>query len=967
MSPVFAGRTGELAALSAAFDAAVDRVPTTVLVTAEAGGGKSRLVREFASAVHDRAVVLVGGCVETSAGELPYAPFSAALRNLVRRRGAAEIGALLPGPGTGELARLLPEFGTPAAGDPETARARLFEAVLGLLEALAEERPVVLVVEDAQWADRPTADLLSFLVRNLRDAAALLVVTFRPAGLRRGDPIRRQLTELERIEGVTRIELLPLSRTEVAAQLEGMLGHPARPEVLRAIYERGKGNPLFTEALIRPDSTIRATLPGSLQELLLDAVTELPKPTQQLLRLAAVGGARVDDDLLAAVAGADRGELADAARPAVESNVLVGDGDAYAFRHELIREALLEDLLPGERAQAHRRFAEALEAAAARGIDEGGTARLARHWLGAREHERAFAAAWHAAEAAGRAFAYAERLGMLEQVLSLWDRVPEPLRRIGGDRVGVLIAAADAARWAGEAERGLALVDAALAEVDGERDPERLASALLRRAGLRRELLLPGQIDDLQEAARLASGASRLRAEIVAQLAWALRREERHQAVPPLAAELRELAGQLDDAELAAESTLLLAAIGAYAGEDTVPALHAAREAAASLGAGQLEVWAFLTASHVLEGRGEHEAAIQAGRAGLARARELGLARQVAAPLAGKLAESLTATGRWDEALEIIDEILTLDQAPLGRVHPLLVRGRIEVGRGALETAASTIDELRALPAGAYAEAQYALPLARLEIDRLLAAGDLPGALAAASALPPYDGETDPRYPWSLLGSAARVCAEASAARLRSSAGDWNELLGELEPAAARLPRRSPLHVAHAATFAAEVARARGHRAVSEWNAAAAHWQALGQPYSTAYCRLHAAAAVAGDDREAAATLLQSAADLARELVAPPLEQRIDQLARRAGIKLADRDGDRAPADEVAAFGLTARERDVLQLVAAGRSNREIAGELFVSPRTVSTHVSNILGKLRVGTRGEAAATAHRLHLVDLP
>ena len=221
VSPVFAGREAELTAMARTFDEAVGGLPGTVLVGAEAGGGKSRLVSEFAAWLDGRALVLAGGCVELTAAGLPYAPFTAALRQLVRKRGTAGVAELLSGWDTGELARLLPEFGAPPAGaDPDLARARLFELVLALLEALADRLPLVLVVEDVHWADHPTRDLLSFLIRNLRHAAGLLVVTFRSADLHRSHPLRALLAELSRMPGVSRIELPRLSHSQVQAQLE---------------------------------------------------------------------------------------------------------------------------------------------------------------------------------------------------------------------------------------------------------------------------------------------------------------------------------------------------------------------------------------------------------------------------------------------------------------------------------------------------------------------------------------------------------------------------------------------------------------------------------------------------------------------------------------------------------------------------------------------------------------------------
>jgi predicted ATPase len=254
VSPVFAGRGAQLAELAAAFTAAAGGTPGTVLIGGEAGCGKSRLTLEFTERVRARARVLAGGCVELSEAALPYAPFAAALRELVRKRGAAEVTALLPGQAAGELAALLPEFGAPPSGaDPETARIRLFELLLTLLEALAEQQPVVLIVEDVHWADRPTCDLLSFLVRNLRLACVLLVVTFRSDSLHSTHPLRRLLAGLERMDGVTRVELPRLSRDQVAAQLEGILGRPPAPSAIGAVYERGGGNPLFTEALVNRD------------------------------------------------------------------------------------------------------------------------------------------------------------------------------------------------------------------------------------------------------------------------------------------------------------------------------------------------------------------------------------------------------------------------------------------------------------------------------------------------------------------------------------------------------------------------------------------------------------------------------------------------------------------------------------------------------------------------------------------
>jgi DNA-binding CsgD family transcriptional regulator len=962
VSPVFAGREAELAVLAGVFDDVAGGVPGTVLVGAEAGGGKSRLVGEFAARVAGRALVLAGGCVELSAAGLPYAPFTAALRQLVRERGAAEVAALLPGDAVGELAALLPDFGTPAVGtDPETARGRLFEMLLTLLEAVAAPLPLVLVVEDVHWADRSARDLLSFLVGNLRHCAVLLVVTFRSDVLHRTHPLRPLLAALGRLERVTRMELPRLSRGQVQEQLEGILGRPPEAAVTGAVYARGGGVPLFTEALVNADGTVSPGLPGSLRDLLLGAVKELPEQAQQVLRAAAAGGARVGHELLATVTGLDDAALAAVLRPTVAANVMVADADGYAFRHELIREAVREDLLPGERVQAERAFAEALEANPALSPERLVSVQLALHWRGAQEHERALHAAWAAAADAAAGLAFAVQLQMLEQVLELWDRVPGAAAHTGADRAGVIEVAADAARWAGEPERGLILVETALGELGEAGDVGGRASLLLQRAMLRQQALLPGPVDDLRAALRLARAPNRLRAEILGHLSRTLLLEGQHGEAKRPAEELQALARRLGDPEGQIEALIALALLGAREGHDTIAALQHARETARRVGSGRFELRAYVGITDALEGRGEHERAIQAGREGLARAKQLGLARYVATVLVPNLAESLASAGRWDEALEVMEEALGLDPVPFGRAFLLVLRGQIAVARGEHETAARIMHLLRSQPASAPAESQIGLPMARLTMEFLLAQGDLAGALAAARAILARHLDAEPRYLWPLLATAMRACAEAGAARLTDEAGDPAELRRALEREAASIPRPGPVERAHAAVFAAEASRAAGHLDLAAWDAAAAAWEGLGQPYPLADALLRAAgAAAATGNRDAAAPRLQQAAELAGQLRAGPLLQQISQLARRARIEVTG--GSRAAA---APFGLTGRELEVLRLVAAGRGNREIAAVLFISPKTASVHVSNILGKLGVASRGEAAATAHRLHIFD--
>ncbi len=425
-SPVLVGRSGQLSVLGTALAEAGRGRPATVLVGGEAGVGKSRLLAEFATQSRGAGTrVLTGGCLELGADGLPFAPFTAVLRELVRDLGAAGVADLLPGGATRELARLLPEFGEPAvAEDAGEARARLFEQVLILLEQLADRSPVLLVIEDAHWADRSTRDLLAFLIRNQQALDGLLiVVSYRSDELHRTHPLRPLLAELDRVSWVHRMELGLLSRPDTGELATRLLGHQPGADLLAAVYRRTEGNPLFVEALLG-QGELGSGLPESLRDLLVASVRRLPEDTQDVVRVASAAGERTGHALLAAVTGLDLAGLARVLRPAVAANVLLVDEDGFVFRHALIREAMNEELLPGESSQLHSRFAEAIAADPALVPPGRAAVEQAYHWYAAHDTARALASAWAAAAEFGHALAHAEQLAMLSRVLELWDQVP---------------------------------------------------------------------------------------------------------------------------------------------------------------------------------------------------------------------------------------------------------------------------------------------------------------------------------------------------------------------------------------------------------------------------------------------------------------------------------------------------------------------------------------------------------------
>ena len=998
-----------MAALDAAFASVRQGGPSAVLLGGEAGVGKSRLVGEFGrTAAAAGARVLTGGCLELGTDGLPFAPFTAVLRDLVHEMGADALASMLPGRTTRGLARLLPELGEPdTTGDPAEARARLFEEVLRALEYLTRHSPVVLVIEDAHWADRSSRDLLTFLVGNQRALSGLLiVVTFRSDELHRTHPLRPLLASLDRIAWVERIELPRLTRYDTDELVAGILGRQPASDLADALYHRSEGNPLFVEALLCCDGELNQELPESLRDLLLDSVHRLPEDTQEVLRVASAGGAMTGPALLGAVSGLDDAALTRAVRPAVIANVLHARGDGYAFRHELIREAVHEDLLPGEHGRLHSRFAAAIDADPTLVPPGRAAIEMAHHWYSAHDSAWALMAAWQAAAQAGRAVAAAERLSLLARVLELWDQVPDATERIGADHGRVLEEATAAARDAGEFERGIALATSALKELDPAAEPVRVAELLGNRGHFKMKLGRNDYAEDLSDALDYVpvDVSPGTRVDILLALAHCPPKvtNERSYAEEALA-----LAQQVGDEAKEAYALLTLAMFNADPGQQAPPdsgpldLIAQARAKAERRGAEEVLLNAAVNESHLLEGAGEHERAAEAARRATVSADPQLLSRTSGSVLAINQAEPLCALGRWDEALKITTGAMDLYLAPGPMQRALLqvITGSIALARGDLAASAQAVLAARDALGSARYEDQHQLPLARLEILFALGHdGPAAGLAAASRTMDRFElSGSSPRYAWPVVAAgvstvlaAARLAPVTHDERLRDEAA---AIVERLRTVAEKLETFGPAQRAFELTFAAADAHAArllaafpdasagarppegadGEAAglLAAWDEAAAAWAILGEPHPLSETLLHAAeTALACGDRDGAAERLRRAVSLADELGAHPLAEQITILARRARIRLTGDDASegQVPGDPGVVggdLGLTERELEVLRLVAAGRSNREIASELFISPKTASVHVSNILGKLDVASRGEAAARAHTLRLFD--
>ncbi|MDX6348644.1 MAG: hypothetical protein QOF84_3434 [Streptomyces sp.] len=1002
VSPVFVGRSRELTRLTSALARACAGEPQALLVGGEAGVGKSRLLEEFlGAAAASGAVTAVGGCVEIGADGLPFAPVSTVLRVLHRQLGD-ELAAAAAGQ-EGELALLLPELGeTDRESHDEHGRARLFELTARLLERLADGRTLVIALEDLHWADKSTRELLAYLFRSLHRGRLIVIATYRSDDIHRRHPLRPFLAELDRMRTVERIELARFNRTEVRQQVAGILAAEPVQAFVDTVFKRSDGNPFFVEELACSITQgCRTGLSDSLRDLLLVRLETLPDGAQRVARVVAEGGSTVEYALLAAVAGLSEDDLIEALRAAVGANILLptDDGDGYRFRHSLVREAVGDDLLPGERGRISRRYAQALEADPTLIRSDERPARLASYWYHAHDAAKALPAVLRASVEARRRHAYAEQRHMLERALELWDSVPDEVRERliladygeiyplwcgcdpGATRLRQLDLMSEitvAARRSGERERALAVARRALRTLEDADDPLSSAWFWVQCSRLTEDLARGDGWDEIGKAQELVRGLppSAVHAEVlVAAASWGMIHAPGPDALATAqrAVELARLVGA-EDTELDARTTLGIIMVDAGSIDEGLAELRAVRDRAVELEAAGAICRSGINLSAALEAVGRSAESAEAAGAAAEAAARFGLRDQRAFALSNRAA-SLLAMGRWTEAADAVKEAGEAATSAITRGWVLLMTAHLDALRGDFTAAAECAAAARAtLGSGQAGPPQQAIPFHALAVAVEAGHGRFVQARTEAQAA--LDAGFAPgmhRHAWPLLYAAAAV--ESDAIGLPAAEPGRAEMLARLRKAATKLPTLAPVWAAYALLVEAELSRAEGHSDPAPWSAAEAAFAALDRPYQLARIRLRLAEAhLAHGDRKAATALLTAAHATADRLGAGPVREEAALLAERARIPLGGAavpvlpdDDPAAPADLVEPFGLTSREREVLRHVAAGHTNRRIAEELFISPKTASVHVSNILAKLSVSSRGEAAALAHRLRLFADP
>jgi DNA-binding CsgD family transcriptional regulator/tetratricopeptide (TPR) repeat protein len=960
------GRDDSLAELSGAFAGAMRGEVSAVFVHGEAGIGKSALVREFLRRC-DGVQVHRGNCQRFAGESSAYVPFTAVVRSVVRRYGRDGVVAGLHRETIGHLSWLVPDLG-PARPDDDGTHEVMGAAILSLVERLSRDEPVVLVLEDVHWADISSWVVIEHLVRNVADVPVLVVATQR--GLPPGPDLRVRLSELLRLPSVASLELAPLSREHARALVVARHGD-VDGDRLDELYRRSGGNPLFLEALIEQDPRAQRVT-GGLLDTLVAPVETLAGPSRALVHALAVGGNVVGPALLSRVTGLAEPDVEAAALPALRADVLIQDPDGLGFRHVLIGEAVYElDMLPGERIRLHAAFARAMTAEPALAPPDlrRVNAEVARHWEAAGQPRLALAALWRAAEEAYAQFASSERFAVLRRLVELWPTVGAPeevTQRTWGEVLGEAV---DAADESGEIEDGLILADRAhtAAREAGDRLLE--ARVLERRAKMRRRWGLPGSRADLVAAVGLVpeEPPTAVRARLLCFLAYRVWLDRELTEAGRLLSGAEELAARVGDDFAMAAADMVRGVLLAEAGDlAAAERLHMrSRERARRIPSPGLAARSFVEQAWSLERLGRYGDAIRTARDGLPLAREAGRERTLGVGLATVLAHALWSVGRWDEAVEVVDRALELDPNPVDRAPLVAVKGEILCERGDVTAAAALLPD-----AGRF-DAEFDTLAERLRSARFAAVvrgaqGRADDAFAIVlHALEVAGVEREPHLAWPLVALVPPI-ADATGPRhgTHPRASEVSPALRQVADLAERLPVETPFQRACRASYLRAVAGPDPRRAADVIEAEARAWEDAGQPHPLGWALLRSAeVALSRGDRAVAGDRIQRAAAIADAVNAPRLRTAVASMARRARISLPSDPGraDPAPHD---ALGVTARELAVLELIAIGMTNRQIAEELFISTKTVGVHVSRVLQKLGVGTRGAAAAAARRHGLI---
>ncbi len=964
---LLAGRADEVEQLLSLMTDAAGGRSGCLLVVGEAGVGKTSLVRRACSDAGEGVVSLWGTCLPLLSTTVPLLPLTTAVRDWEHNQDAPGATAQRADGPSGPAAGL-----GRAPGDAPTT----FDA---WLTELCARQPVLLVVDDLQWADQSSLDVLMYVLAGPQWRRLAVVATIRDGepDLRPG--VRRWLADVRRMPRVRESRLAPLDRVATGQLLAGRLGGPPHESLIDEVFARSRGNPYLATLLVRDLPANATCLPPGLPWQLREAVARtwfgLSEPARELTRLVAVAGRPQRAESLREVSGALVPDLdvGPALREAVRLGVLVSSADgAYWLAHPLLAEVLEADMLPEDARAWHAGFALALtrRMEAAGGHEAGYAVALADHYMRAGDLQNAFGWALRGTDAAESSGGAAEALRLLRRALDIQPVAGDR----EADRAALLQRIRAVAERTGTLEAELEAIEELLEFTDPAEDPLLVSDLLVRRTWLRqftgREF---GNPTDVSRALQLASDypqspqyatamAAMARAE-----AWRGLPSARARAVEALA--LARASGSAATLSYALSAKIMAWCMDAEAPPydgDPVQDGRLAQSAAAQARDYYAFRHATIWTANARDGMISRDW-IEIIREGREELTSLGAPHTYVAYLAAAEAEGLLLIGEWRACEQRLRVALSAPPGTGSDTSARLVAARLAAWQGRSSEAAGHLARAEELFAEQSGFLGYSFDSVRAELA--VARGDTEQAFTIALA----GLKQRANFVERLLPAAARAAADQAEAL-----GDRGE---NPEPAIERLdhlrdahptvpadPNPRPSERAHAsamqALYLAE--QSRGHRepdGAAAWIDAAQACADAGLAWDEAYARWRAAEAcvVIRSDRTAARTQLWRAHALAEDLHAAPLREQIQALATSSGISLQAASQAETPGERVPIPGLTARENEILSLVVAGHTYREIASALVISEKTVSAHISSLLRKTSTANRIELSQKYRRL------